>query len=85
MLQCSAARINLQVEEMGTGTEILSPMFTSSRPLTFCDSPIARKGGDQEMEEVGLPAVNIEVEQLSELSQNSAPISNRVNEGIDLY
>ena len=46
----SAARINLQEEEMGTGTDILSPMFTYSRPLTF-SNPTEE---DQEMKEVGL-------------------------------
>ena len=88
MLLRSAACINLQEEEMGSGTDILSAMFTFSRPLTFCDSPIARKGGDQEMEEVGLPVKvteNLLVDNLSELSQNSGLKSNRVNEGIDLY
>ena len=84
----SAACINLQEEKVGTETDILSPMFTFSRPLMFCDSPIARNGGDQEMEEVGLPVKvteNVLVEHLSELSQNSGVKSNRVNEGIDLY
>ena len=44
----SAARINLHDEEMGSGTDILSPMFTYSRPLTF-SNPTKE---DQEMKEV---------------------------------
>ena len=46
----SAACINLQDEEMGTGTDRISPMFTYSRPLTF-SNPTEE---DQEMKVVGL-------------------------------